>query len=586
MYQATSTPRHIQTPFRSGRERLAAIVPQGLAVAAPVMVPASTFRDAVDGLIGKPEVKATLLARITGDKAPLAVHLCEEEKPLLQELMKLRLAKTTRTRITQYLHQVKVPTGPQAAAQKLQNILEEKPEEFDVCLNALMGLQGKMFEIKVMDRWYLFRMPKLEMAKSQKRIVGFVIRVKFQMVRTIYRVTKVLYRENFKDAFGKMTLGEILNHQSIRAYDLADDHERDQSRVVSLAIGLAEDYGKQVFVRGPVLEVKTDSTNNYYGGDMSWETLKHIYEREKGVVEPELELSALRRPYWGVEPTQAEEPDGVLPFIRVFSLRTRTFLYTDFRNTEIYKYLPDVEQRLVLKPAHRRILTQVFAADEGTIKDLIPGKTGGLCILAWGNPGVGKTLTAEVYAEIKERPLYSLSVSEIGTQPQEIEKNLQRVFTRVERWNAVLLFDECDVFLSARGNDIHQSAVVGMFLRLMDYYSGTMFLTTNRLTVVDEAVDSRLAFRIHYDDLGPTERKCIWKTLLEEARIACTPEILERLAELKLDGRKIRNAVRAVQLNKTKDLTWEVIEFLLPYISSARPDSPQSPLDGSARDPL
>jgi hypothetical protein len=535
------------------------------------MVPASTFRDAVNGLIAKPEEKANLLARIPAEKTTIPVFLSEEEIPLLQELLKLRLAKPTRTRITQYLHQVKLPAGSGATDRAIQAALEEQVEDFDTCLNSMLGLQGRAFEIKVMDRWYLFRMPALEMAKCRKRIVGFIIAVKFQMVRTIYRVTKVVYRENFRDAHGNRTLAEILGQLDIRAYVPSSDPDQNHARLISLSIGLAEDFGKQVLVRGPVLEIKTDTSNQYYGADLSWETRKHIYEREKGVIEPELELPGVRRPPWGVEHQQAEEPDGVLPFIRVFSLRTRTYLYTDIRNSEVYKYQTDIEQRLVLKPAHRRILTSVFAADENTIKDLIPGKTGGLCILAWGNPGVGKTLTAEVYAEIKERPLYSLSVSEIGTSPQEIEKNLQRVFTRVERWNAVLLFDECDVFLSKRGDDIHQSAIVGMFLRLMDYYSGTMFLTTNRLTVVDDAVDSRLAFRIHYEDLGPAERKCIWKSLLEEARIGCTPEVLERLAELKLDGRKIRNTVRAIQLNRTRELSWEVVEFLLPYIRVENP---------------
>ena len=38
--------------------------------------------------------------------------------------------------------------------------------------------------------------------------------------------------------------------------------------------------------------------------------------------------------------------------------------------------------------------------------DLIQGKRGGLVILACGKPGVGKTLTAEVYPETTERPLY------------------------------------------------------------------------------------------------------------------------------------------------------------------------------------
>ena len=534
-----------------------------------IQVPASTFKEAIAGLVAKPEEKTALLERIPTDKSAVPVFLSEEDKPVLLELLKIRLSKGNRTRITQYISPVVIPELKGLSREEFKGRLEAKPRDFDVCLQIFEQLEKQPFELKIMDRWYPFRMPRIEHAKWIKRIVGFYVQIRFQMVRVMHVVSKFVPKENFKDAYGDKTLTQILQALEMRVQEATIDPEQNMSRLVSLSIGLAEDYGKQIHVRGPVLEVKTDASTSYYGGDMSWETKKHIYEREKAVIEPELEIPGQRQmsPWHHQQHHhQQQEPDGVLPFVRAFSLRTRSFLYTDFRNTEIYHYQTDIEQRLLLKPAHRKIIQAIFAADEETIKDLIPGKTGGLCVLAWGNPGVGKTLTAEVYAELKERPLYSLSVSEIGTSPQEIEKNLQRVFTRVERWNAVLLFDECDVFLSKRGEDIHQSAVVGMFLRLMDYYSGTMFLTTNRLGVVDDAVDSRLAFRIHYEDLAQPDRLNIWKPLLAEAKVAVPDIVLEKLSQLKLDGRKIRNMVRAIQLTKIVTLTWEAVEALLPYI--------------------
>ncbi len=534
---------------------------------AQVLIQANTFKEAVSGLVARPKQKTTLLARVPADNSPVPVYLSEEDRPLLTELLKLRIAKAVRTRITQYISPVVVPELTGLSFDEFKSHMDGKPGDFNTCLHIFEQLERRPFELKIMDRWYPFRMPKLQHAKWNKRIVGFYIRIKFQMVRTMYAVSKFVARENFNDAFGEKTVSQILQELDVRVQETTPDPDQNSSRLVSLSIGLAEDYGKQIHVRGPVLEVKTDATPHYYGGDMSWETIKHIYEKERAVIEPELELPGQRRiSSWHEQQHHQEEPDGVLPFVRAFSLRTRSFLYTDFRNTELYRYQTDIEQRLLLKPAHRKIIQAIFAADEETIKDLIPGKTGGICVLAWGNPGVGKTLTAEVYAELKERPLYALSVSEIGTSPQEIEKNLQRVFTRVERWNAVLLFDECDVFLSKRGEDIHQSAVVGMFLRLMDYYSGTMFLTTNRLGVVDDAVDSRLAFRIHYEDLRQPDRLNIWSPLLAEASVSVPDDVLEKLSQLQLDGRKIRNMVRAIQLTRIKALTWADVEALLPYI--------------------
>ncbi|HZY23185.1 MAG TPA: AAA family ATPase, partial [Beijerinckiaceae bacterium] len=80
------------------------------------------------------------------------------------------------------------------------------------------------------------------------------------------------------------------------------------------------------------------------------------------------------------------------------------------------------------------VLTRVFETPTGALfGDLIRGKHGGAVVLACGRPGVGKTLTAEVYAERTERPLYVLELGELGTKPTEVEENLQRVFTRVAR---------------------------------------------------------------------------------------------------------------------------------------------------------
>ncbi len=56
-----------------------------------------------------------------------------------------------------------------------------------------------------------------------------------------------------------------------------------------------------------------------------------------------------------------------------------------------------------------------------------------------GPPGVGKTLTAETVALACRKPLFTVSVAEIGTQPEKAEQNLEDVFHDAGRWGAVLL---------------------------------------------------------------------------------------------------------------------------------------------------
>src|SRR5262249_12288076 len=213
------------------------------------------------------------------------------------------------------------------------------------------------------------------------------------------------------------------------------------------------------------------------------------------------------------------------------------------------------------------VLTRVFQAPlEGLFGDVIRGKHGGVVVLACGNPGVGKTLTAEVYAEHTGRPLYVLELGELGTNVAQVEENLQRVFTRVARWNAVLQFDECEIFLAQRGEDLERSAIVGSFLRLLDYYQGILFLTTNRWEVLDHAVLSRVMLKLHYPDLDDAARAAIWRTMLAAAGLTLTEGTVDDLAAVAINGRQIRNLARLAKILYPEGrLTLEQMRAVLGY---------------------
>ena len=100
-----------------------------------------------------------------------------------------------------------------------------------------------------------------------------------------------------------------------------------------------------------------------------------------------------------------------------------------------------------------------------------------------------------------QRPLYSVQCSQLGLEPADLERELLKIFTRAARWNAILLLDEADVYIHRRGSDIQQNAIVGVFLRVLEYYSGVMFLTTNRAELVDDAIASRCLARIDYQSV-------------------------------------------------------------------------------------
>jgi len=135
-----------------------------------------------------------------------------------------------------------------------------------------------------------------------------------------------------------------------------------------------------------------------------------------------------------------------------------------------------------------------------------------------GPPGVGKTLTAELLAEHLHRALMPVSAGELGTTAEAVEERLPRIFKRASRWNAVLLLDEADVLLEQRSSqDIHRNALVCVFLRTLEYYQGMMFLTTNRVRQIDDAIASRIHFKLKYDKLNLEQRTNIWRGFLERA---------------------------------------------------------------------
>lgn len=60
-----------------------------------------------------------------------------------------------------------------------------------------------------------------------------------------------------------------------------------------------------------------------------------------------------------------------------------------------------------------------------------------------------------------KRPLITLSIAEIGIKEEQIQAQLKKWLTLAELWQAILLIDECDVFLERReAFDIARNGVV------------------------------------------------------------------------------------------------------------------------------
>jgi len=255
-----------------------------------------------------------------------------------------------------------------------------------------------------------------------------------------------------------------------------------------------------------------------------------------------------------VERLQAEMPKGVftqLPvhfYILMFHLELHHYLWVHVNDVQPYAYQPELKDKLIL-PGEQTDLIDILTAEMDVLMDdIIAGKSGGTTVLCAGPAGVGKTLTAEVYAEIIRRPLYRVHSGQLGLNVAAMEVALKDVLTRAQRWGAVMLIDEADVYIRRRDDNIATNAVVGVFLRVLEYFNGLLFLTTNRVDDIDEAIISRCIALIKYRPPEADARRRIWRVMTDQFQLAVDDAQIERLSALfpSASGRDIKGLAKLV----------------------------------------
>lgn len=226
---------------------------------------------------------------------------------------------------------------------------------------------------------------------------------------------------------------------------------------------------------------------------------------------------------------------------------------------DAFKYLVlDDEVKMTVKA-----LIGKFATDLGAGhvvpwgQDFVKNKGEGRIFLLHGAPGVGKTCTAECVAELTNRPLIALTSGDLSVDSYNIEANLSYFLELGQRYGALVLLDEADVYLERRrSRDISRNGLVSVFLRALEYYRGVLFLTTNRVQSFDPAFLSRIHVALHYKNLRDEDRERIWTNnfdrLIRDSnnRIHISSAArdfvwnTQDVKSLKWNGREIRNAMQ------------------------------------------
>jgi hypothetical protein len=281
------------------------------------------------------------------------------------------------------------------------------------------------------------------------------------------------------------------------------------------------------------------------------------------------------------------------PYVKVFDLMKHCFVIIHVANLTEYRYDAELINKLVLPEERKELVSMLVEGADVALDDIVKGKTGGIIVICTGPPGTGKTLTAEVFSEQVKRPLYCVQCSQLGTNEQELEKELVTVLGRAQRWKAILLIDEADVYVHTRGNDIQQNAIVGVFLRVLEYYRGILFMTSNRETIIDDAIMSRATAWIRYDIPDRHRAVSIWKVLSTQYKVQLKDVDIEKLVDnarfKAISGRSIKNLLKLAKLRaarKKVPISIESIEYVSQFLDlemaskSRRPDCQRAPGNG------
>ncbi|CAG8553182.1 11208_t:CDS:10, partial [Racocetra fulgida] len=97
------------------------------------------------------------------------------------------------------------------------------------------------------------------------------------------------------------------------------------------------------------------------------------------------------------------------------------------------KFDDDAFDNLIMDTNKKDIITCLVKSELSGGLDLISGK-------------VGKTLTTEAISEYLRRPLYAVSVGELGVTPKELEAKLSEILEVASVWDAVILIDEAQIW--------------------------------------------------------------------------------------------------------------------------------------------
>ncbi|MEU5023403.1 ATP-binding protein [Streptomyces milbemycinicus] len=213
--------------------------------------------------------------------------------------------------------------------------------------------------------------------------------------------------------------------------------------------------------------------------------------------------------------------------------------------------LPDVQFRQILEIASAFRAWPRIAESWGFARR---AGHGGVKALFTGEPGTGKTMSAEIVAGMLGLELLKVDLAQVVSKwVGETEKNMETAFRQAEESHAVLLFDEADALFGKRGEvkhgtDRYANLEVGYLLQRLETSDGLVILTSNLKDNIDPAFTRRFHFVVHFPRPAAAERRRLWRLAFPEQAPLAPDVDLDALARLDMTGAGITAAARTAAL--------------------------------------
>ena len=181
-------------------------------------------------------------------------------------------------------------------------------------------------------------------------------------------------------------------------------------------------------------------------------------------------------------------------------------------------------------------------------------KPGYRCLF-YGPPGTGKTLTAGLLGKLSHRPVYRIDLSQLVSKYiGETEKNLENIFTRAEKHNWILFFDEADAIFGKRtavsdAHDRYANQGTSYLLQRIEDCPNVVILASNNKANIDDAFYRRFQSTVYFPIPRKPERLKLWKQGFSPVSKLDEDIRLEEIADqYEMAGGAIMNVIRFASL--------------------------------------